>query len=82
MSSAYDDLGAGAFPADRWAQRQVTTGADVELDLGGDQREEGTAVGVDTETGALHVQRADGTIRTHLSGDIVRCRVRVRESSV
>ena len=82
VPTAYDGLGAGAFPEDRWAQRQVTTGADVELDLGGGLSEQGTAVGVDTENGGLSVRRADGTVRTHLSGDVVRCRLRVQGTSV
>jgi BirA family transcriptional regulator, biotin operon repressor / biotin---[acetyl-CoA-carboxylase] ligase len=82
VSSAYDELAAGAFPEVRWARRQVTTGADVELDLGGGQSEQGIAVGVDTETGGLSVRRADGTVGTHLSGDVVRCRLRVRGTSV
>jgi BirA family biotin operon repressor/biotin-[acetyl-CoA-carboxylase] ligase len=82
LTSAYDDLVAGVIPADRWAGRQVTTGAQVELDLGVGQREEGTAVGVDPESGALLVRRADGALRTHLTGDVVRCRLRVRETSL
>jgi BirA family biotin operon repressor/biotin-[acetyl-CoA-carboxylase] ligase len=79
LTSMYDDLGAGAFPADRWAGCQVTTGAQVELDLGSGQREQGTGVGVDIEAGGLLVRSTDGTLRTHRSGDIVRCRLRVQE---
>ena len=56
LTIAYEDLGEGAFPSDRWADRQVTTGARVELDLGGGQRDEGVAVGVDPGTGALLVR--------------------------
>jgi hypothetical protein len=55
---------------------QVTTGASVELGLGGGRRDEGTAVGVDPDSGAILVRGLDGSLRAHLSGDVVRCRFR------
>jgi biotin-(acetyl-CoA carboxylase) ligase len=75
----YGDLWHGAFPSRRWAERQVTTGARVEVDLRG-ERHAGDAVGVDPDSGGLVVRGADGTVRTHLSGEVVRCRLRGMEA--
>jgi BirA family biotin operon repressor/biotin-[acetyl-CoA-carboxylase] ligase len=82
LVAAYVELSRGAFPADRWARSQVTTGATVELDLGGGGRDEGTAVGVDPDSGALLVRGPDGPVHAHLSGDVVRCRLRSVEGHV
>jgi BirA family biotin operon repressor/biotin-[acetyl-CoA-carboxylase] ligase len=75
LAAGYEALASGTFPAMRWSERQVTTGARVELDLGNGHREQGTAIGVDTGSGGLLLRGDDGTVRTHLTGDVVRCRV-------
>jgi BirA family transcriptional regulator, biotin operon repressor / biotin---[acetyl-CoA-carboxylase] ligase len=74
LGPAYDELRGGAFPAERWAERQVTTGARVEVDVGG-VLHGGTAVGVDLESGGLLVRGDGGAVRTFLYGEVVRCRL-------
>jgi BirA family biotin operon repressor/biotin-[acetyl-CoA-carboxylase] ligase len=71
-------LDAGAFDADAWSALQVTTGREVEVEMG-DRRLAGRAVGVDTESGALLVE-SDGSTVSIDSGEVVRCRV-VRRAS-
>jgi BirA family biotin operon repressor/biotin-[acetyl-CoA-carboxylase] ligase len=82
LPGAADELDRGAFPTDRWAARQVTTGARVQLDLDAGPHEEGTAVGVDPDTGALLVRDGAGVLRAHHSGDVVRCRLGLVEHSL
>jgi BirA family biotin operon repressor/biotin-[acetyl-CoA-carboxylase] ligase len=48
-------LRAGRFDGDEWAERQVTTGRDVTLELAGGGRETVHAIGVDPLSGALLV---------------------------
>jgi BirA family transcriptional regulator, biotin operon repressor / biotin---[acetyl-CoA-carboxylase] ligase len=79
LGPAYDQLSDGDFPAGRWAERQVTTGAQVEIDIGG-ALHGGTAVGVDPESGGLRVRSDEGAVRTYLFGEVVRCRLRSVEA--
>jgi BirA family biotin operon repressor/biotin-[acetyl-CoA-carboxylase] ligase len=73
LEPAYDELRAGRFDADAWAVRQVTTGRRVQVDVG-DARLEGTARGVEAESGSLLVE-SGGRVRAIDSGEVVRCRV-------
>jgi BirA family biotin operon repressor/biotin-[acetyl-CoA-carboxylase] ligase len=66
-------LDAGAFDSDAWSALQVTTGREVEVEMG-DRRLSGRAIGVDTESGALLVE-SDGSTVPIDSGEVVRCRV-------
>lgn len=67
-------LRGGDFDGPAWAAAQVTTGAELELDLGG-RRLVGRGLGVDAESGALRFEAADGTLHDVAWGEVVRCRV-------
>ena len=74
LEPRYEALRAGIFDAGGWSRRQLTTGREVEVDAGG-ERIDGTAVGVDPESGALQL-RVEGGRRVAIdSGEVVRCRV-------
>jgi BirA family biotin operon repressor/biotin-[acetyl-CoA-carboxylase] ligase len=74
LRRAYAELRIGGFPAVRWAGRQVTTGADVEVDIG-TERLAGRALGVDAVSGGLTVRLPDASVRTIGHGEVVRCRL-------
>lgn len=74
LEPRYEALRAGAFDAAGWSRRQLTTGRDVELDLGG-RRLEGRAQGVDPERGSLLVLDRHGQTRAIETGEVVRCRI-------
>jgi BirA family biotin operon repressor/biotin-[acetyl-CoA-carboxylase] ligase len=71
-----EGLRAGRFDRAAWAERQLTTGRTIRLELG-DQTEMAQAVGVDTDTGALRI--ADPTTqsgeRQVLVGEISHVRI-------
>jgi BirA family transcriptional regulator, biotin operon repressor / biotin---[acetyl-CoA-carboxylase] ligase len=73
LEPRYEALRAGAFDAGGWSRRQRTTGRHVEVDLG-EERINGTAIGVDPESGGLLLSDATGV---HLvgSGEVLRCRI-------
>ncbi len=73
LGPASSALDAGHFDADGWTRLQVTTGREVDLDLGG-RHMAGRATGVDPQTGSLLVQ-IDGRATTIDSGEVLRCRV-------
>jgi biotin-(acetyl-CoA carboxylase) ligase len=66
-------LRRGVFDAAAWAAAQVTTGAQLDLDLG-TARLAGRGVGVDPDSGALRLEGRDGTIHDIAWGEIVSCR--------
>ena len=70
LEPRYESLRQGTFDAATWSARQVTTGAQVEVDIG---REVVTAraTGVDPDSGALLV---DGHPPID-SGEVIRCRL-------
>jgi BirA family biotin operon repressor/biotin-[acetyl-CoA-carboxylase] ligase len=70
LEPRYEALRGGTFDAAGWSGRQVTTGQQVEVDVGG-KLLQGQAVGVDPESGAL--QFDDGTNID--SGEVMRCRL-------
>jgi len=70
LEPRYEALREGSFDAAGWSGRQVTTGQEVEVDMGGTVVA-GRAVGVDPETGALMVE---GHAPVG-SGEVVRCRL-------
>ncbi len=73
LQPLYEELESGHFDALRWADAQVTTGATVEVETDGDTVQ-GTAVGVDRESGALLVRTGPGQpLRAVAVGDVVRC---------
>ena len=63
LEAGTDRLRAGAFDADRWSERQITTGRTIRLE-GPDAVELVRATGVDTATGALLVESLDAPNRT------------------
>ena len=69
-------LRAGAFDAEVWAARQVTTDRDVRIDQG-DGLFDAFATGVDPDTGALRIadDAAPGGQRAIHAGEIVRLRL-------
>ncbi len=73
LEPRYEALREGHFDAAGWSARQITTGQQVELDVGG-KRSVGLATGVDPESGALTVE-SGGVRRSLDSGEVVRCRL-------
>lgn len=71
LEPRYEALRYGTFDAAGWSARQITTGRDVEVDLGGPLRV-GRAAGVDPENGSLLFD--DSTAVD--SGEVTRCRLR------
>lgn len=74
LEPRYEALRDGIFDAGGWSRRQLTTGRTVEVDAAG-SRLEGTAVGVDPESGALLLRDRDGRRRVVDSGEVTRCRI-------
>lgn len=70
LAPLVSDLRGGAFPADAWRARQLTSGAPVSLELPDGSTEHVMALDVDTDTGALVVTGADGSPRHVLVGEI------------
>jgi len=70
LEPRYEALREGLFDAAGWSGRQVTTGHDVEVDVGAGVVS-GSATGVDPDTGALLVE-GHAPID---SGQVVRCRL-------
>lgn len=70
LEPRYEALGQGSFDAASWSSRQVTTGSQVEVDIG---REIVTAraTGVDPDSGALLVAGHHPID----SGEVIRCRL-------
>lgn len=73
LEPRYEALRGRTFDAAGWSARQITTGQEVEVDVGG-SRLRGRATGVDPESGALTVE--SGGVRQSVdSGEVVRCRL-------
>jgi BirA family biotin operon repressor/biotin-[acetyl-CoA-carboxylase] ligase len=70
LEPRYETLRHGGFDAATWSRKQVTTGQQLEMDLGG-RVIVGRAEGVDPESGALLVA-GEAPID---SGEVIRCRV-------
>jgi BirA family biotin operon repressor/biotin-[acetyl-CoA-carboxylase] ligase len=70
LEPRYEALRGGHFDAAGWTVRQVTTGQEVEVDVGG-RVVVGRAAGVDPESGALLVEGQPSID----SGEVVRCRL-------
>jgi BirA family biotin operon repressor/biotin-[acetyl-CoA-carboxylase] ligase len=76
LAPRYEALRGGRFDGAAWSAVQVTSGADIEVDRGG-ERVSGRGFGVDPESGALLLEVDDGMTRV-LSvawGEVVSCRV-------
>ena len=74
LEPRYLALRAGRFDVGGWSRRQITTGRRVEVTVA-DAMLEGTAVGVEPESGALLLESA-GHVAAIDSGEVVRCRLR------
>jgi BirA family biotin operon repressor/biotin-[acetyl-CoA-carboxylase] ligase len=74
LEPRYEGLLRGHFDVGGWSSRQVCTGREVEVDVGGDVLR-GRAAGVAPESGALRIETADGLSREVDAGEVVRCRV-------
>lgn len=74
LEPRYEGLRTGRFDVGGWSRKQVTTGRQVELDVGS-RSISGLAVGVEPESGALLVE-VDGKPERIESGEVVRCRLR------
>ena len=75
LGRGLDGLATGGFPASAWADRQVTTGARLTLDVG-DRVVRGTGLGTDPESGGLVLlDEAAGVPLTILVGEVQRCEV-------
>jgi BirA family biotin operon repressor/biotin-[acetyl-CoA-carboxylase] ligase len=78
LAERYAALCGGRFAAAAWSGLQVTTGADVDVDIGAEHIA-GRGIGVDPDSGALLVDEDGGARRTVAWGEVVRCQVgRVR----
>jgi len=73
LEPRHEALLGGRFDAAGWSTRQITTGRQVEVEVG-EQTIVGTATGVDPESGALLVESAQAQISID-SGEVIRCRV-------
>jgi BirA family biotin operon repressor/biotin-[acetyl-CoA-carboxylase] ligase len=75
MVSAYLALAAGEFDVGRWAEAQVTTGAQVLVQTSSRQLE-GRAEGVDPGSGALLLREAaGGSLHQVTAGEVLRCSI-------
>jgi BirA family biotin operon repressor/biotin-[acetyl-CoA-carboxylase] ligase len=74
LEPRYESLSGGRFDAGGWSVRQITTGRQVEVDLG-ELNVVGTATGVDPDSGALLLLDEDGTVQAIDSGEVIRCRI-------
>jgi biotin-(acetyl-CoA carboxylase) ligase len=73
LEPRYESLTGGRFDAAGWSTRQITTGRQVEVEVG-DRMIVGTATGVDPESGALLMDAGNGQMEID-SGEVVRCRI-------
>ncbi len=73
LEPRYEALRGGTFDAASWSGRQITTGQQVEVDVGG-KLTAGLATGVDPDTGALLIE-SGGRREAIDSGEVVRCRL-------
>lgn len=75
LEALYGSLARGHFDSRRWADAQVSTGAEVEVDTGS-TTVRGTGLGVDPDTGALLLRTSvEAAPRSVDHGEVVRCRV-------
>ncbi len=75
LEPLYQGLRAGHFDSLRWADAQITTGAEVDVETGSGAVT-GTAVGVDRDSGSLLVRTGPGRPLSAIAvGDVVRCAV-------
>jgi BirA family biotin operon repressor/biotin-[acetyl-CoA-carboxylase] ligase len=74
LEPRYEALLQGSFDAAGWSAAQRTTDRHVVVDLG-ERSVQGTATGVDPETGALLIQEDLGEYLAIDSGEVIRCRV-------
>jgi BirA family transcriptional regulator, biotin operon repressor / biotin---[acetyl-CoA-carboxylase] ligase len=75
LEPLYDALRQGEFDGLRWADAQITTGAQVRVETE-QEAISGTAVGVDRESGALLLRMGAGIpLRIISHGEVVRCHV-------
>jgi biotin-(acetyl-CoA carboxylase) ligase len=75
LAMGYARLRDGVFDGAAWSVAQVTTGADLEVDLGR-ARLAGRGVGVDPDSGALRLEAHGGSVHDVAWGEVVSCRVR------
>jgi BirA family biotin operon repressor/biotin-[acetyl-CoA-carboxylase] ligase len=75
LEARVDTLRDGRFDGAGWAGRQATTGRTVTIETHGGPREVVAARDVDTATGALLVEAADGTDRSIVSAEVVHVRL-------
>lgn len=76
LAPRYRALTDGRFDGAAWAEAQITTGAEVEVDTP-DGALSGTATGIDALTGGLLLRVADESAPRVIShGDVLRCRLR------
>jgi BirA family biotin operon repressor/biotin-[acetyl-CoA-carboxylase] ligase len=73
LEPGYARLRAGDFDAAGWAARQCTTGARLEVELGGDTVV-GTGAGLDPDGGELLLETPAGVLAID-SGEVVHCRL-------
>jgi biotin-(acetyl-CoA carboxylase) ligase len=70
LEPRYEALRQGSFDAASWSTKQVTTGQQLEVEVGGSVIV-GRATGVDPESGSLLVEGQPAID----SGEVLRCRV-------
>ena len=75
LEPRFDALHAGAFDGAEWADRQVTTGRDIELSGPDGAVFQARATGVDVETGALVIEESLGRGRSVFVGDVRHARI-------
>lgn len=74
LQPRYEALLSGRFDVGGWSTVQRTTDRRVAVDIG-DEELEGTALGVDPESGGLLVETDAGASRVVGSGEVTRCRL-------
>jgi len=74
LEPRYEGLLTGRFDVGGWSVRQICTGREVEVAVGGEVLE-GRAVGMAPESGSLRLETADGIGREVDAGEVIRCRV-------
>lgn len=73
LEPRYEALTAGRFDSAGWSTRQITTGRQVEVEVG-ERTVVGVATGVEPESGALLIDDG-GAQKAIESGEVVRCRI-------
>jgi len=74
LASGCERLRRGVFDAAAWSAAQVTTEADLEVDLGRAHLA-GRGMGVDPDSGALRLATPDGAVHEVAWGEVLSCRV-------